>query len=68
MQFALGWWLFIDGAFLNGTLTDASQIAVEHWAPGVTATLALVVINMINIESLTNEDLGYSDPIDCTPQ
>ncbi|KAH9273905.1 hypothetical protein BASA83_003901 [Batrachochytrium salamandrivorans] len=63
--FAIGWWLFIDGMAFNGSV--AGKIAVvqtgfEDWLPGIISTLALIIVNLIDRETLNADDFEYSGP------
>jgi hypothetical protein len=59
----LGWWIFIDGAVFNSVKAtpDAhfQTLAVEDWIPGVLSTVALIIVNLIDRESLSADDSAY---------
>lgn len=62
--FAVGWWLFIDGAAFS--ISSGHEIApvpvrFEDWIPGIMSTIALIIVNLINREMLTGEDGLYND-------
>lgn len=62
--FALGWWIFIDGAVYNAVKGSVpggrfNQLAFEDWLPGILSTLALFIVNMIDRESLGADDSLY---------
>jgi hypothetical protein len=61
--FALGWWIFIDGAVYNAYKAQPDghwqTLAVEDWIPGILSTLALLIVNMIDRESLSADDSAY---------
>ena len=42
-QFALGWWLFIDGIAYASTLDEHVPIRFEDWVPGILSTVALTM-------------------------
>ncbi|KAI8903042.1 hypothetical protein EDD86DRAFT_250663 [Gorgonomyces haynaldii] len=60
-QFALGWWIFIDACAFNGYLLgqgtkDVLTLSFEDWVPGIVSTLSLVIVNMIDRETLGADD------------
>ncbi|KAJ3090860.1 Transmembrane protein 50A [Phlyctochytrium bullatum] len=61
--FALGWWAFIDGIAYAGSFTDPplkTPIRFEDWIPGLLSTLSLIIVNLINKETLNADDFTYS--------
>ncbi|KAI8915489.1 hypothetical protein DFJ77DRAFT_462840 [Powellomyces hirtus] len=62
MLFALGWWVFIDGATYASTRPEPGlpvQVAFVDWVPGILSTVALIVVNLIDREMLNAEGDGY---------
>jgi hypothetical protein len=61
LLFALGWWIFIDGAVFNAVRRQDNwqTLAVEDWVPGILSTMALLIVNMIDRESLSADDSAY---------
>ncbi|KAI8905998.1 hypothetical protein EDD86DRAFT_193613 [Gorgonomyces haynaldii] len=62
--FALGWWIFIDACAFNGYLLgqgtkDVLTLSFEDWVPGIVSTLSLVIVNMIDRETLGADDFQY---------
>ncbi|EGF78680.1 hypothetical protein BATDEDRAFT_26562 [Batrachochytrium dendrobatidis JAM81] len=63
--FAIGWWLFIDGIAFNGSKAGSIpvvQVGFEDWAPGIISTVALIIVNLIDRETLNADDFEYSGP------
>ncbi|KAI8928909.1 hypothetical protein BC831DRAFT_497328 [Entophlyctis helioformis] len=61
--FSIGWWLFIDGIAFNASRADkisVVQIGFEDWIPGIISTLALIIVNLIDRETLSADDFAYS--------
>ena len=69
-MFAVAWWLFID-ALITAHMANASPpsppspvprppVAFEDWVPGVLSTLSLIVVNLIDKESLNASEWSYS--------
>eukprot|EP00842_Homolaphlyctis_polyrhiza_P002862 jgi/Hompol1/3577/HPOL_006632-RA len=61
--FALGWWFFIDGIAFNGSKPDMPgkvTIGFEDWVPGIISTIALIIVNLIDRETLSADDFAYS--------
>ncbi|KAI8091947.1 hypothetical protein BDF21DRAFT_410560 [Thamnidium elegans] len=51
--FALGWWTFIDGLTILWNLPDRLIApGIEDWAPGIVTTLGMIIINLIDKETL----------------
>ncbi|KAI8831326.1 hypothetical protein BJ741DRAFT_617318 [Chytriomyces cf. hyalinus JEL632] len=62
MLFAMGWWLFIDGVVYASTRNKDELPAVrfEDWLPGILSTLSLIIVNLIDKDSLNADDFSYS--------
>ncbi|KAJ3237680.1 Transmembrane protein 50A [Chytriomyces hyalinus] len=60
--FAMGWWLFIDGVVYASTRNKDELPAVrfEDWLPGILSTLSLIIVNLIDKDSLNADDFSYS--------
>ncbi|KAJ3091443.1 hypothetical protein HK100_007178 [Physocladia obscura] len=60
--FAFGWWLFIDGLVFASTRVsdDSPPIRFEHWLPGILSTLSLIIVNLIDKDSLNADDFSYA--------
>ncbi|KAJ3315758.1 hypothetical protein HDU76_002110 [Blyttiomyces sp. JEL0837] len=60
--FAIGWWVFIDGVTFASTRDPALPISIrfDDWLPGILSTLALIIVNLIDKETLNAEDFSYS--------
>ncbi|KAJ3413903.1 hypothetical protein HDV05_007345 [Chytridiales sp. JEL 0842] len=60
--FALGWWIFIDGVTFASTRDPPLPIAIrfDDWLPGILSTLSLIIVNLIDKETLNAEDFSYS--------
>lgn len=60
-MFALGWWIFIDGAVYYSTYKNEANkaIEVEDVLPGIFSTFALIIVNLINKESLNASDYEF---------
>ncbi|KAI8618562.1 hypothetical protein BC830DRAFT_1079145 [Chytriomyces sp. MP71] len=61
-QFAVGWWLFIDGVVYATTRNndDLPAVRFEDWLPGILSTLSLIIVNLIDKDSLNADDFSYS--------
>jgi hypothetical protein len=63
--FALGWWMFIDGAVFNSVkyIPDSNMnvLSFEDWLPGILSSFALIIVNLIDRESLNADDDSYGD-------
>ncbi|KAJ3311315.1 hypothetical protein HDV04_004123 [Boothiomyces sp. JEL0838] len=61
--FALGWWLFIDGAVFNAYKYDPAKnmtvLSFEDWLPGILSSLALIIVNVIDREMLMADDSAF---------
>ncbi|CAO3623429.1 unnamed protein product [Cunninghamella blakesleeana] len=53
--FSIAWWVFIDGLCIS----EAGLAGFEDWVGGILTTLGLIIINLINKESLYDD--GYGD-------
>ena len=51
MLFGAAWWFWADAV----TMTDRS-VPFDHWLPGIIATLAVMMINIVRKEELTQVD------------
>ena len=58
-MFAIGWWLFIDGIAYNHSHPNPSILAFEDWIPGITSTIALIIVNLIDRHVLSADDYEY---------
>ncbi|KAI9364412.1 hypothetical protein DFJ73DRAFT_809170 [Zopfochytrium polystomum] len=60
--FAIGWWAFIDGVTFASTRDPPLPVAIrfDDWLPGILSTLALIVVNLIDKETLNADDFNYS--------
>ncbi|KAI9349013.1 hypothetical protein BDR26DRAFT_798933 [Obelidium mucronatum] len=60
--FALGWWLFVDGLCFAATRPggESPHVRFEDWLPGLLSTLSLVIVNLIDKDSLNADDFSYS--------
>ncbi|KAJ3149138.1 hypothetical protein HK101_002093 [Irineochytrium annulatum] len=61
--FALGWWIFIDGVAFANTRKDPPveiPIRFDDWLPGILSTLALIIVNLIDKDTLNADDFSYS--------
>ncbi|KAL2912880.1 Vacuolar protein sorting-associated protein 68 [Polyrhizophydium stewartii] len=59
--FTLGWWVFIDGVSFNATkVTNGVAVGFEDWLPGIISTISLIVVNLIDQETLNADDFAYS--------
>ncbi|KAJ3145368.1 hypothetical protein HDU89_007122 [Geranomyces variabilis] len=60
--FAIGWWVFIDGAVYATSRTEPPvpvPVAFVDWVPGILSTVALIIVNLIDREMLSAEsDIG----------
>ncbi|TPX57874.1 hypothetical protein SpCBS45565_g08136 [Spizellomyces sp. 'palustris'] len=56
LDFAIGWWIFIDGVVFSSTRDPPLpvQIRFEDWIPGVLSTIALI------IDMLSADDSSFS--------
>ncbi|OMJ29268.1 Vacuolar protein sorting-associated protein 68 [Smittium culicis] len=57
--FGIGWWLFIDGIVV-AKYTENLQVSLgfEDWIPGLIATFGMIIINSIDLSSIS-EDNGF---------
>ncbi|ORX60436.1 UPF0220-domain-containing protein [Hesseltinella vesiculosa] len=55
--FAIAWWLFIDGLCTS----ESGLAGIEDWAGGIAATFGMIVINLIDKETLRGTD--YDDRV-----
>lgn len=63
LLFAVGWWIFIDGAVYASTRDSPpvkAPLAVEDFVPGILSTFALIIVNLINKETLSADDFSFS--------
>ncbi|KAI8851141.1 hypothetical protein BC829DRAFT_387433, partial [Chytridium lagenaria] len=60
--FAMGWWAFIDGVTYSSSREPAlpNAIRFEDWLPGILSTISLIIVNLINKDTLTADDFSYS--------
>lgn len=69
-QFAFGWWAFLDATVLSAhakpildpdTPYDPVPVHVTFadWAPGLCATLGMIIVNLIDKARLMTDDDGY---------
>ncbi|TPX51089.1 hypothetical protein SeMB42_g01033 [Synchytrium endobioticum] len=60
--FAIGWWIFIDGLAFCSTRDPPLPVplAFEDWVPGILSTIALIVVNLIDKDTLNADDFSYS--------
>ncbi|KAJ3074952.1 hypothetical protein HDU98_009727 [Podochytrium sp. JEL0797] len=66
--FAMAWWLFIDGLVFASTHNSDEMPAAkfEDWVPGILSTLSLIIVNLIDKDSLGADDFSYSgDNVAC---
>ncbi|KAJ3226269.1 hypothetical protein HK099_005266 [Clydaea vesicula] len=59
--FALGWWLFIDGVSFAATRSPAVAVPIsfEDFVPGILSTFSLIIVNLINKETLNADDFSF---------
>ncbi|ORY37574.1 UPF0220-domain-containing protein [Rhizoclosmatium globosum] len=64
--FTIAWWLFIDGLVYHSTRQlppDSPPLPparFEDWLPGILSTLSLIIVNLIDKDSLNADDFSYS--------
>ncbi|KAI8970044.1 hypothetical protein BDF20DRAFT_915915 [Mycotypha africana] len=59
MLFALAWWIFIDGLVTNINLPDRQVIpGIEDWVPGLITTIGLILVSVIDKNSLSGTNAG----------
>ncbi|KAJ3205280.1 Transmembrane protein 50A, partial [Dinochytrium kinnereticum] len=60
--FALGWWAFIDGVAYSSSRDPPlpNTIRFEDWIPGILSSVSLIIVNLINKDTLTADDFSYS--------
>lgn len=69
LQFALGWWAFLDATIMSAhakPLTDPDspydpvpvRVTFADWAPGLCATLGMIIVNLIDKQRLLGDDDG----------
>lgn len=57
--FTVGWWFFFDALIYSKYNKFEVQIGLWDWVPGLVSTLSLIIINLINQESLRGDgDFG----------
>lgn len=57
LLFAASWWLLIDAAVLNSVRKlDLDPII---WLPGILSTVSLIIVNLIDRQSLSGDDNSY---------
>ncbi|KAI8803461.1 hypothetical protein BJ742DRAFT_908478, partial [Cladochytrium replicatum] len=64
--FALGWWFFIDGVLFAQSRNAPQPIRFEDYVPGILSTLSLVIVNLIDKDTLNADDFSFSgDNVAC---
>ncbi|GAA5889959.1 hypothetical protein JCM8208_001181 [Rhodotorula glutinis] len=70
--FAFGWWAFLDASVLSAHAKPISNpddspfdpvpvhVTFADWAPGLCATLGMIIVNLIDKARLMGEDDSYS--------
>jgi hypothetical protein len=72
MQFAFGWWAFLDATISSkyaSPITDPDspydpvpvRVTFADWTPGLCATLGMIIVNLIDKSRLMSEDGGDWD-------
>merc|ERR1712093_595652 len=68
--FAFGWWAFLDATVLSAHAKPISDpdtpydpvpvhVTFADWAPGLCATLGMIIVNLIDKARLMTDDDGY---------
>lgn len=68
-QFALGWWAFLDATIMSAHAKPISdpdspydpipvRVTFADWAPGLCATLGMIIVNLIDKQRLLADDGG----------
>ncbi|PVU94265.1 hypothetical protein BB561_002673 [Smittium simulii] len=51
------WWFFIDGLVVAANTPDFGvSIGIEDWIPGILATFGMLIINSIDLSSLSDDN------------
>mmetsp|Transcript_16776 Transcript_16776/g.50120 ORF Transcript_16776/g.50120 Transcript_16776/m.50120 type:complete len:164 (-) Transcript_16776:508-999(-) len=58
--FGAGWWCFVDGLVYSKVVLQET-VPATFWLPGIVATIALVLMNLVPRESLTSEEYSYDE-------
>ncbi|KAF9423340.1 hypothetical protein BGZ76_003664 [Entomortierella beljakovae] len=60
--FALGWWFFIDAVVYSKNWEGEKKTSVEFvdWVPGICSTLGMIIINLVDKNSLRSDSFSFS--------
>ncbi|KAI8967105.1 hypothetical protein BDF20DRAFT_902604 [Mycotypha africana] len=53
---AIGWWIFIDAVMNSSKLNGEHHMGFEDWFSGILTTFGMIVINLIDKETLKRND------------
>lgn len=61
--FGAGWWCFIDAIVFSKAILN-EKVPFVFWVPGVIATIAMVMINLVSREQLNSDDSSSDEDSD----
>jgi len=56
--FGIGWWILIDGMVSGKQPKEQVQIPFSYYIPAIGATLALIMLNLVSLDSLNEDSFG----------
>eukprot|EP00695_Tsukubamonas_globosa_P002671 TRINITY_DN385_c0_g1_i2.p1 TRINITY_DN385_c0_g1~~TRINITY_DN385_c0_g1_i2.p1 ORF type:complete len:142 (-),score=1.59 TRINITY_DN385_c0_g1_i2:103-528(-) len=56
--FALGWWIFIDGAVWNQFIGQNQKMEGQFYVPGILGTISFIMTNMLNPSDLRGDSFA----------
>uniref|UniRef100_A0A6B2LPA9 Transmembrane protein 50A n=1 Tax=Arcella intermedia TaxID=1963864 RepID=A0A6B2LPA9_9EUKA len=60
-MFSVGWWLWIDGHVYSNTFAEAGEVTFWHYVPGICSTLALIMLNLVDLKDLGGISWGFAE-------
>ncbi|CAO3664145.1 unnamed protein product [Rhizopus stolonifer] len=57
---AIGWWIFIDAVINSSKYNETNPLGFENWFSGILTTFGMIVINLIDKNSLQGEAFSYA--------